>query len=261
MDTFPALVIYTALLALSRRPASWADLHNGENILFSARDFDPPFRTPAWELLASVGDAEVDHAAQRLMGACDVRWQAHDTLEALLAARPRIEVPEHTGAAEAIAFRGVGTPSPQATRWWELTAPAPGAAPPETVPPGGTAPGTTAPETTAPETTGLGASARRPEMPTSTQPPRGGPAMPPPPPKPAPGSTTQPSPSFGQGTGTRSWYQGQPPPGSRPPAPQPAPRAPTPGGPTGTGKTGGKGLAIALIVVLLLLIIIAAGSG
>src|SRR5436190_442959 len=54
MDTFPGLVIYTALLALSRRPESWATLHTGENILFCAEDFDPPFSTRAWQLLSGI---------------------------------------------------------------------------------------------------------------------------------------------------------------------------------------------------------------
>ena len=54
MDTFPGLVIYTALLGLSRRPDSWDPLQNGENILFSDDDFAPPFRTP------TVGAAVLD---------------------------------------------------------------------------------------------------------------------------------------------------------------------------------------------------------
>src|SRR4051812_33209351 len=83
MDTFPGLVIYTALLALSRRPESWERLHNGENLLFSRQDFSPPFRTPAWELVAGIGDPEVDHAAQRLIQACASDWRAQDTRAAL----------------------------------------------------------------------------------------------------------------------------------------------------------------------------------
>src|SRR3712207_1746819 len=93
MDTFPGLVVYTALLALSRRPESWERLHNGENILFSRDDFGPPFSTPTWALLSEIRDPQVQAAAQRLMQACAPGWRAEDTLEALLGSRPRIVVP------------------------------------------------------------------------------------------------------------------------------------------------------------------------
>jgi hypothetical protein len=127
MDSFPALVIYTALLTLSRRPDAWAQLHTGENILFSAGDFSPPFRTPAWETVTGVGDAEVRHAAERLQEACTPGWQAGDTLEALLMERPRIVVlPDDREAAPL--YPGA-FPASREIAWWERTnAPAAGTA-------------------------------------------------------------------------------------------------------------------------------------
>ena len=71
MDPSRRWSIYTALLTCPRRPDAWARLHTGENILFSAGDFSPPFRTPAWDTVASVGDAEVGDLAERLKDAGD----------------------------------------------------------------------------------------------------------------------------------------------------------------------------------------------
>jgi hypothetical protein len=121
MDTFPALVIYTSLLALARRPAAWSDLHTGENILFSAADFEPPFRTPAWTLLAGLRDPAVDAAAATLMRACDPGWEATGPLESVLTApapRPR---PATTG------YTGVTLPT---GHWWDQPAAGDTAMPP-----------------------------------------------------------------------------------------------------------------------------------
>ena len=122
MDTFPGLVIYTALLTLARRPGSWTQLQNGENILFSAGDFMPPFRTAAWETIASVPDEEVAQAAEQLKRVCASGWGADEPLESLLTARSRIEVRAEPAAAEAPLFPGVHLPS-QPAQWWERAEP------------------------------------------------------------------------------------------------------------------------------------------
>lgn len=88
MDTFPGLVIYTALLCLSRRPDAWRQLSDGENILFSADDFTQPRRTPCWDLLARLDDAEMRDLADRLQKACDPAWKASGSLETLLDGTP-----------------------------------------------------------------------------------------------------------------------------------------------------------------------------
>ena len=84
MDTFPGLVIYTSLLALSRRPDLWRSLHDGENLLFSHTDFVPPFTTMTWRAVSEIQDPDVEDAAARLKECCSPRWQAADTLESLL---------------------------------------------------------------------------------------------------------------------------------------------------------------------------------
>jgi eukaryotic-like serine/threonine-protein kinase len=119
MDTFPGLVVYTALLALSRRPQAWTSLHNGENMLFRAEDFDPPFRTRAWQAIAGIGDGQVDLAAERLMRACDPAWRAAGSLEALLGVRPVVRVPTGGGPVRP-PFAGVA--GSDRAPWWELTA-------------------------------------------------------------------------------------------------------------------------------------------
>jgi hypothetical protein len=149
MDTFPGLVIYTALLALARRPTAWAELHNGENILFSAADFDPPFRTRTWEFLSSLADPQVEHAAGRLELACAPGWRAGGTLESLLDTSLRVTIPTQRPTTAPPAFPGTGTPDDRATPWWTLAAAATGHPDPPAAgllippPPAKTAPGTT----------------------------------------------------------------------------------------------------------------------
>src|SRR5215475_10923790 len=249
MDTFPSLVIYTALLALSRRPDSWAELHNGENILFSAEDFDPPFRTRTWQFLSGIGDADVDHAAERLMRACDPAWQAGDTLESLLQARPRVEVSGQPEPGEATPFPGVGAPTEGTTPWWEKTGGGTAGGPGWS---GAGAPsGPGAPSAGAPSAGAAPSGAGAPSA-GAGAPPTGS-TMPPPPPKPAPGAaaSTPGSPSFA-GTGrARPWYQSShsaPGPGAGP-RPQPTPRPP--GDRRPSGATALLVLAIAALTALL----------
>jgi hypothetical protein len=218
MDTFPGLVIYTALLALSRRPESWAELHNGENILFSAEDFDPPFRTRTWQFLAGLRDAEVDHAAERLMRACDPTWQAGNTLESLLDGRPRVEVPAQRKTIEATPFPGVAAQADRGTPWWERA--------------GGTASAAGTPGPRAPS--GVAA-----PPPTAS-------AMPPPPPKQAPGTAPTPaSPSFAGAGPAQPWYQ----PSGQGPRPHPAPRPPA-------HQRPGRAVALLVLAIAVLILIL-----
>jgi hypothetical protein len=76
MDTFPGLVIYTALLALSRSPDLWTSLYSGENMLFSANDFVRPGATRTWNLLGEIADPEVAQAVERLRACCRPGWTA-----------------------------------------------------------------------------------------------------------------------------------------------------------------------------------------
>jgi hypothetical protein len=260
MDTFPALVIYTALLALSRRPAAWGRLQNGENILFSAEDFAPPFRTRVWQEVDGIADPEVRHAGEMLRRACAADWKAEDTLEALLTSRPRIEVTP-AGPGPAPLYVGVQLPT-QRPLWWERT-----------VPPMPTPPPEPAAQTGVPAAASAGSSGM-----AWVVPPGGGPAtlggvpgraMPPPPPKTGPGATQDGAsgPSFAGSHGA-AWFGGAAPAGSgrsgrsRPPVgtrsaggtgPSGRPGGPAgrgPGGVTGSRPSDGKIIGLSLLVAL-----------
>lgn len=103
----PALVIYTGLLALSRRPDAW---RKNEAILFTREDREQPGATSTWQLLAEIADAEIDDAAQRLRAACRPEWTFEGSLERLL----------RSSAAHASRFTGV-SPTPDLN--WHLRPP------------------------------------------------------------------------------------------------------------------------------------------
>jgi hypothetical protein len=88
MDTFPGLVVYTSLLALSKSIDPWKKLHNGENLLFRRQDYDPPYQTPAWRQVASLHDPQIDLLAGQLRACCAPTWSASGDLEQLLYAQP-----------------------------------------------------------------------------------------------------------------------------------------------------------------------------
>lgn len=95
MDTFPGLVIYLSLLALSKNPMPWSALNTGENLLFRRDDFAPPFATPVWKHLADIRDPQLDRLAALLKECCLPGWSASGGLDELLA--------------------------PPVLPWWELT--------------------------------------------------------------------------------------------------------------------------------------------
>jgi hypothetical protein len=139
MDTFPGLVIYTALLALARRPDAWGTLYSGENMLFSADDFVHLDKTPTWKLLGEIADHEVVEAVERLRTCCRPGWNADGPMETLLGrerippAQPRPEQKGQPGPGE---FRISGTAP---NEWWEIatgTMPTP---PPRSTPQAGQA--------------------------------------------------------------------------------------------------------------------------
>jgi eukaryotic-like serine/threonine-protein kinase len=88
MDTFPGLVIYTALLALSKKPALWSMLHDGEDTLFKAPDFTRPGSTEVWRELGAVQDPQLRTALQQLEHRCKTNEPSDDTLEASLGQAP-----------------------------------------------------------------------------------------------------------------------------------------------------------------------------
>ncbi len=260
MDTFPGLVIYTALLTLARRPGSWTQLQNGENILFSAGDFMPPFRTAAWETIASVPDEEVALAAEQLKRVCSSGWGADEPLESLLTARSRIEVRAEPAVAEAPLFPGVHLPS-QPAQWWERAEPVHMSTamppPPPTTRPGAPAPANAAMPPASPETqpgAPAPANAAMPPPPPKTQPGAPAPAnaaMPPPPPKTQPGAQAPTSPSF-PASAPGAWYAGVSGPISGPGDSSGTVGSTTPGRPGRTGRRPAGEIVVLLLAIVAL---------
>jgi serine/threonine protein kinase len=89
MDTFPALVIYLSLFALSRNPRPWDVLYQEENLLFQRDDFDDfdDFDAAVWKQLAALRDPQVDTIVMRLKECCTRDWKAEKDLEAVLEGR------------------------------------------------------------------------------------------------------------------------------------------------------------------------------
>jgi hypothetical protein len=84
MDTFPSLVVYLSLMALSKHPASWDELYVEDNLLFERNDFTTPYGTDVWRRLDTLHDGQITALAKRLRECCDPSWPATGTLEQLL---------------------------------------------------------------------------------------------------------------------------------------------------------------------------------
>lgn len=93
MDTFPGLLVYTSLLALSRDTSPWNKLYDENNLLFRRVDFDPPYQTPAWHHMASIADERLNHLLALLRQCCTQGWAANGRLEELLRGTPTPPLP------------------------------------------------------------------------------------------------------------------------------------------------------------------------
>ncbi|MCW3098944.1 MAG: hypothetical protein JWL77_4562 [Chthonomonadaceae bacterium] len=70
LDNFSALVIYTALMALSLEPGLWKRFDTGENMLFTAQDFRLPSKSILLEYLHQHTDPGLRKLATTLIAAC-----------------------------------------------------------------------------------------------------------------------------------------------------------------------------------------------
>ena len=135
MDTFPGLLVYVSLLALSRNTQPWRDLYDEDNLLFQRADFTPPYQTRAWNQIAGIGDAQVDRMLRVLRQTCAESWKAQSRLEDLLQTsgpgitdwvweleRKRREPGQAAPTSETVTQRGdTGTPHRQVPAdgvWW-----------------------------------------------------------------------------------------------------------------------------------------------
>jgi hypothetical protein len=84
LDRFSVLVIYTALQALVERPDLWERYDNGENLLFVARDFQQPSRSPLFAELQEL-PSPVPDLARLLSWSCGIDLSRIPTLPAFAA--------------------------------------------------------------------------------------------------------------------------------------------------------------------------------
>ena len=105
MDTFPALVIYTSLVALAADAGLWAAFNTQNNLILSADDLADPSR-PVWDRLRGIADPELTPLVATLERLC----RAAAPPEAGLA-----EVLADPAAAPGTGSTGTGDPEPEAT--------------------------------------------------------------------------------------------------------------------------------------------------
>jgi hypothetical protein len=86
-DAFPALVIYTSLLALAS-DQSLKRYHTGENLIFRQADFERPGETAVWEAIQRSPSLEVRRLAGRLEGACKQPLAKLEDLETVVQSMP-----------------------------------------------------------------------------------------------------------------------------------------------------------------------------
>ncbi len=102
LDNFSAIVIYTALMALSLEPGLWKRFDTGENMLFTAQDFRMPTKSVLLEYLHQHSDKGLQTLAATLINAC------------------------HGSVAQTPDFRSVVdnmTHGPLPERWWQNASP------------------------------------------------------------------------------------------------------------------------------------------
>jgi hypothetical protein len=86
-DAFPALVIYTSLLALANDP-SLKQFYTGENLIFRQTDFERPGETPVWQALQRSSSLEVQRLARTLEEACKRPLATLEDLETVVQSIP-----------------------------------------------------------------------------------------------------------------------------------------------------------------------------
>jgi hypothetical protein len=65
MDDFAALVVYTSLRALAVAPSLWKKYHNGDNLIFTSKDYSDIW-SPIWKDLQSTRSKTVNELAEQL---------------------------------------------------------------------------------------------------------------------------------------------------------------------------------------------------
>ncbi|CAN5613467.1 hypothetical protein BH23BAC4_BH23BAC4_16760 [soil metagenome] len=82
LDRFSALIIYSALVAVSRRPELWEQFNTGENLLFTASDFYHAYESAILKELRK--DPEMKPLAEAVRRACLAPLEAAPILESVI---------------------------------------------------------------------------------------------------------------------------------------------------------------------------------
>jgi WD40 repeat protein len=107
IDRFPHLVIYTALRALSIGGRGlWDKFDNGDNLLFTQKDFEAPGQSPIFQALLQLNDPEVRHLAQVVARATHLPISSVPLLDSVLAGVPKTPVKAPVAPLEAAAKAG-----------------------------------------------------------------------------------------------------------------------------------------------------------
>ncbi|MBC8264693.1 MAG: hypothetical protein H8E47_11285 [Anaerolineales bacterium] len=93
IDNFSAIVIYTAMLALSQNPSLWQKYNNDENMLFRQSDFIAPDKSPLFRDIRALAKPLPDYAVRiTTLCRCDAAYVP--SLEDFLrGAQPPISIP------------------------------------------------------------------------------------------------------------------------------------------------------------------------
>ena len=121
MDTFPALVIHTSLLALAEDAGLWKEFNTSNNLIFSADDFTDPSR-PIWRRLRGTGDPELARNVRVLQQWCALPTPPPVGLEELLGGVAQ-DVPATAdagpmGAGDARGPQLADVPAAGSAPWW-----------------------------------------------------------------------------------------------------------------------------------------------
>jgi hypothetical protein len=73
LDAFSALVILTALTALSLQPGLWNEFNHGNNLLFHESDFKAPEVSRLFQVLHQLKDPRLTHLLHELATACTTK--------------------------------------------------------------------------------------------------------------------------------------------------------------------------------------------
>ncbi|MCG6552737.1 MAG: hypothetical protein L7F77_10445 [Candidatus Magnetominusculus sp. LBB02] len=84
IDSFPAIVILTALTVLAADLGFWQRYYNGDNLLFCGRDFLNPNQSPLFRTLAACSDDSIRRLAAEIAAACMCSYEKMPDFTALL---------------------------------------------------------------------------------------------------------------------------------------------------------------------------------